>query len=74
MPASNLAIWDASYLFPFFISHNLKSPKQGSLNYERVRGIGLDSRLAVARLGLATGSRLRLMAQHRSAVRFPLSL
>jgi len=58
MPASNLAIWDASYLFPFFISHNLKSPKRGSLNYERVRGILFIRRLAGAfSAGLAPPSK-----------------
>ena len=31
-------------------------------------GFGLDSRLAVARLGLATDLRFRLLAQHRSVV------
>ena len=31
-------------------------------------GIGLDSCLAVARLGLATASRFRLLAEHRSGV------
>jgi hypothetical protein len=39
---------------------------------ERDTGISLDSRLAVARLGLGTASRFRLLAQHRSGVRFPL--
>jgi hypothetical protein len=31
-------------------------------------GLGLAFRLVATRLGLATGSRLRLLAQHRSAV------
>ncbi|OGN29129.1 MAG: hypothetical protein A3A33_02600 [Candidatus Yanofskybacteria bacterium RIFCSPLOWO2_01_FULL_49_25] len=39
--------------------------------FERVKGIGFDSRLAVARLGLATASRFRILAEHRSGVRFP---
>ncbi|MBI2610612.1 hypothetical protein HYW60_01600 [Candidatus Kaiserbacteria bacterium] len=33
-------------------------------------GISLTSRLAVTRLGLGTVSRLRVLAQHRSGVRF----
>ncbi len=37
----------------------------------RREGIGLGSRRAVALLGLATASRFRLLAKHRSGVRFP---
>ena len=36
--------------------------------------IGLDSRLAVARLGLATVSRSRLLARQRSDVRFSVKI
>jgi len=37
-----------------------------------LRGIGLDSLLAVARKGLTTDSRFRLLTEHRSVVRLPL--
>ena len=37
-------------------------------------GFGFDSRLAVARLGLTTVSRFRLLAKHRSGVQTPPQL
>ncbi len=37
------------------------------------RGIGYNSRLAVARLGRSPGSRFGLLAGHRSAIRFPVA-
>ncbi len=44
---------------------------QSPFTLERVGGIALGSRSAVAELGLGTASLPRLLARHRSGVRFP---